>query len=319
MTRIDAHHHLWDLSRREQAWLDGPDTAAIRRTFTFADFAPELAATGIERSILVQVLADIDETRDFLVLAAESSSAGSTTIPSERATSTAGESGRAVSAIGDSVTVDGATAAIAGVVGWADLTSPQIADDLAALRLAPGGDLLVGIRHLVQSEADARWLCRPDVRRGLQAVGEAGLCYDLLTMPHQLPAAVETVRALPQLTFVLDHVSKPPITSGDLEPWASHLRELATEPNVFCKLSGMVTEADHASWTVASLRPYAEVALDAFGPSRMMFGSDWPVCLLAATYPQVADAAAQLVAGLSPDEQADVFGGTAERAYRLRV
>lgn len=282
MTRIDAHHHIWDINRREHTWLDGPELTGIRRTFAVADFAAEAAAVGIERGVLVQVLADADETREFLALAAESES-------------------------------------LAGVVGWADLTAPGIADELAALRAAPGGDLLVGIRHLVQGEADPRWLCRLDVRRGLEAIADAGLCYDLLTLPHQLPAAIETVRALPGLTFVVDHLSKPPIASGEVEPWASGLRELAAEPNVFCKLSGMVTEADLTSWTVESLRPYAEVALDAFGPSRMMFGSDWPVCLLAATYAQVAEAAAELVAQLSSDERGEIFGGTAVRAYRLRV
>ena len=282
MTRIDAHHHIWDLNLREQAWLDGPALSAIRRTFTVADYVSEAAAAGIDSGVLVQVLADADETREFLALAAQSGP-------------------------------------VAGVVGWADLTAPDIADELAALRAAPGGDRLVGIRHLVQGEADPRWLCRADVRRGLKAIADAALCYDLLTLPRQLPAAIETVRALPEMTFVVDHLSKPPIASGEVEPWASGLRDLAAEPNVFCKLSGMVTEADLASWTVESLRPYAEVALDAFGPSRMMFGSDWPVCLLAASYAQVTEAAAQLVGQLSLDEQGEIFGGTAIRAYRLRM
>ena len=280
MTGIDAHHHLWDLARREQAWLDGPELASIRRTFTVADFAAVAAAAGIERSVLVQVLPDADETREFLALAADSP-------------------------------------LVAGVVGWTDLTAPDVAEALAALREGPGGDRLVGIRHLVQGEADPRWLCRADVRRALTAIGEAGLCYDLLTYPHQLPAAIETVRALPQLTFVLDHLSKPPIASGALEPWATALRELAGEPNVFCKLSGMVTEANQGSWTVSDLRPYADIALDAFGPDRLMFGSDWPVCLLAASYDDVAGAARELTAQLSEDERAQVFGGAAARAYRL--
>jgi L-fuconolactonase len=282
MTRIDAHHHLWDVNQREHTWLDGSVLTPIRRTFTVADFESEATAAGFDRGVLVQVLPDAEETREFLAIAAESES-------------------------------------VAGVVGWADLTSPDIADELAGLRAVPGGDLLVGIRHLVQGEADPRWLCRADVRRGLKGIGEAGLSYDLLTLPHQLPAAIETVRALPEVTFVLDHLSKPPIASGELEPWASGLRELAGEPNVFCKLSGMVTEADFASWTVESLRPYAGVVLEAFGPSRVMFGSDWPVCLLAATYAQVADAASQLVGQLSSDEQDEIFGGTAIRAYRLRA
>jgi L-fuconolactonase len=280
LTRVDAHHHLWDLARREQGWLHGPELASIHRTFTVDDFAAAAAPAGIERGVLVQVLPDAEETREFLALAENSD-------------------------------------VLAGVVGWTDLTAPGVADALAELREGPGGDRLVGIRHLVQGEADARWLCRTDVRRALSAIDEAGLCYDLLTYPHQLPAALETVRALPRLTFVLDHLSKPPIASGELEPWATALRELAAEPNVFCKLSGMVTEANQDSWTVADLRPYAQTALEAFGPDRIMFGSDWPVCLLAASYDEVAEAALELTAQLSPDERAQVFGGAAARAYRL--
>lgn len=176
---------------------------------------------------------------------------------------------------------------------------------------------LVGIRHLVQDEMDPQWLARSDVRRGLRAVAAAGLVYDLLTLPHQLPAAIDTVRELPKLTFVLDHLSKPPIVSGRLELWTSLVRELAAGPNVYCKLSGMVTEADWHHWTVADLRPYAEVVLDAFGPSRVMFGSDWPVCLLATSYAAVVSTASQLIAELDPDDRSQVFGRTAARAYRL--
>jgi L-fuconolactonase len=280
LSRIDAHHHLWDLARRAQPWLDGPQLAQIRRTFAPDEFEAVAATAGIDRSILVQVLDDAEETREFLAVA-------------------------------------GASRVVAGVVGWIDLTAADAAQALAALREGPGGDRLVGIRHLVQGEADPRWLCRDDVRRGLAAVAEAGLCYDILTYPHQLPAAVETVRALPELTFVLDHLSKPPIAAGRLEPWVTALRELAAEPNVFCKLSGMVTEADQDSWTVSDLRPFAHSALDAFGPDRLMFGSDWPVCLLAASYEQVAEAAAELTGQLSAHERAQVFGGAAARAYRL--
>ena len=174
----------------------------------------------------------------------------------------------------------------------------------------------MGIRHLVQGEPDPRWLARAEVRRGLGAVADAGLVYDLLTLPHQLPAAIDTVRALPGLTFVLDHLSKPPIAAGELHPWAVLVRELAAQPNVSCKLSGMVTEAS-PPWTMASLRPYAEVVLDAFGPARVMFGSDWPVCLLAASYADVTSAARELTAALTREEQALVFGGTAARVYGL--
>ena len=301
MTRIDAHHHVWrprpatsvaetaprapgtasGPSRRPHDWLDAPDMAAVRRDFTLDDLAPELAAAGIDRTILVQVLPDADETAEFLSLA-------------------------------------GAADLVAGVVGWADLTSDRLTDTLAALRTGTGGELLVGVRHLVQGEADPGWLNRGDVRRGLGRVADAGLAYDLLTLPHQLPAAIATVRALPELVFVLDHLSKPPISSGELRPWAALIRELAAEPNVFCKLSGMVTEADRTGWTVADLRPYADEVLDAFGPSRVMFGSDWPVCLPAASYTEVVRAAEEVTARLTAAERAEVFGGTAARAYRLR-
>ncbi|MEV4798396.1 amidohydrolase family protein [Nonomuraea sp. NPDC049421] len=275
MSRIDAHHHVWDLAARPHAWLDPEPMAPVRRTYTLDDLAGHAAAAGVTRTVLVQVLPDLDETREFLALAA-------------------------------------ASELVAGVVGWIDLTAPGVADTLAAL--PPG---LVGVRHGVQSEPDPAWLDRPGVRRGLAGVAAAGLAYDLLTLPHQLPSAIRTVAALPQLTFVLDHLSKPPIASGELEPWRGHIRELAAYPNVYCKLSGMVTEADRASWRVSDLRPYAETVLEAFGPERVMFGSDWPVCLLAARYDQVVAAAGELCAGLSEDERAAVFAGTARRAYRI--
>ncbi|WP_433510774.1 amidohydrolase family protein [Nonomuraea sp. CA-143628] len=299
--RIDAHHHVWDLGVRAHGWLDAEKLAPIRRTFTLDRLAEHATAAGVGGTVLVQVLPDLAETVEFLALAAESE-------------------------------------LVAGVVGWVDLTAPAVAETLAGLSSGqagqagqsgrPGGQPgrvghagrsggLVAIRHGVQAEPDPGWLTRPDVRRGLAAVASAGLAYDMLTLPHQLPAAIETVAALPELTFVLDHLSKPPITSGQLEPWASRIRELAAHPNVYCKLSGMVTEADWTSWRVADLRPYAETVLAAFGPERVMFGSDWPVCLLAADYERVVSAAEELCAGLSAGERADVFGGTARRAYRL--
>lgn len=280
MSGIDAHHHLWDLSRRPQGWLDGPALRPIRRDFTAADLAAATAGSGIDRTVLVQVLADLDETREFLAAA------------------------------------DGSTL-IAAVVGWADLTSPRVADDLAELRAGRGGRLLAGVRHLVQAERDPGWLARPEVIAGLRAVAAQGLAYDLLVLPHQLPAAIAAVRAVPELTFVLDHIAKPPIAAGRLEPWAGLVGELAAEPNVFCKLSGMATEADPAAWTVEDLRPYAERVLDVFGPSRVMFGSDWPVCLLAGGYGRIMDAARELTAGLSAAESDAVFRAAAAGAYRL--
>jgi L-fuconolactonase len=280
--RIDAHHHVWDPARRAQPWLAEPGLAAIHRAFTLDDLAGPTAAAAIDHTVLVQVLPDIDETREFLTLAAGSG-------------------------------------LVAGVVGWADLTDEHVAEVLAALLEAPGGRLLVGIRHLVQAEADPDWLGRPEVRRGLREVAAAGLCYDLLSVPHQLSAAIGAARDLPELTFVLDHLSKPPIASGELEPWASRIRELAAEPNVYCKLSGRATEAAPDVWTVESLRPYADTVLEAFGPQRVLFGSDWPVCLLAGSYAEIVEAADELTSGLTADERHQVFGGSAVQAYRLNL
>lgn len=274
--RVDAHHHLWQTSVRRHAWLDGDDTAAIRRDFTPADL--RAAAEGIDATVLVQVLPNFDESVEFLATAAKEP-------------------------------------LIAGVVGWIDLTGSP-ARDLQRLRSAPGGELLTGIRHLVQAEPDPRWLEREDVLAGLAAVRDAGLVYDLLVVPHQLPAATAAVRALPDLTFVLDHLAKPPIASGELEPWATGLATLAREPNVVAKLSGLVTEAGRP-WRAEDLRPYAETALAAFGPDRLMLGSDWPVCLLAGTYAEVMGAADSLLDDLTPAERDAVRGGTASRVYGL--
>jgi L-fuconolactonase len=272
---VDAHHHVWDLSVRDQPWIAGPRMTPLQRSFTADQLAAVARPAGVEATVLVQTVSVAEETPELLALA----------------------------------DVD---PLIAGVVGWIDLTAADAADALAALR-GP----LAGIRHQVQGEPDPDWLRRPDVRAGLRAVADAGLVYDLLTLPAQLPAAIDTVRALDELSFVVDHLSKPPIATGELEPWATHIRALAVHENVSCKLSGMVTEAEWDAWNVGDLRPYAEIVLDAFGPERVMFGSDWPVCLLAAPYGDVVEAAAELTAGLSAPERAAVFSGTARRVYGL--
>ena len=202
---------------------------------------------------------------------------------------------------------------VRGVVGWVNLTAKSIVDDLAAL-----SGKLVGIRHQAQDEPDPEWLTRPEVTRGLRAVAAAGLTYDLLVLPHQLRAAITAVRAVPDGRFVLDHAAKPAIAAGAWEPWAGLLGELAALPNVACKLSGLVTEADWRSWQPSDVRPYAERVLSAFGADRVMFGSDWPVCELAADYAGVLDLAEKLCAGLSPDEHAAVFAHSATTWYDLR-
>jgi L-fuconolactonase len=202
---------------------------------------------------------------------------------------------------------------VAAVVGWVDLTAPDIADRLAGLR----HPRLVGIRHTVQSEPDPEWLLRADVRRGLRTVAAAGLRYDLLVVPHQLPAAVRLARELPELPLVLDHGAKPPIADGGWEPWSSDLGALAACEQVHCKLSGLVTEAHWDRWRAQDIDRYAERLLEAFGPRRLMFGSDWPVCTVAASYREVLELAQAAIAPLSASERADVLGGTARRFYGI--
>ena len=205
---------------------------------------------------------------------------------------------------------------VKGVVGWVDLTAPGVADTLAELRALRGGEFLVGIRHQVQGEPDPEWLLRPDVLRGLVAVAEAGLAYDLLVTHQQLPAAVKVAGAVAGLRFVLDHAGKPPVASGQLDPWRTHLTELAEREAVACKLSGLVTEAGE-EWSYEQLAPYADHVLETFGADRVMVGSDWPVCLLRTSYDEVDALSARFIAQLSPDEQLNVRGGTARRWYRL--
>jgi len=200
-----------------------------------------------------------------------------------------------------------------GVVGWVDLLAPDLESTLETISEDP---LLVGIRHVAQAEDDD-WLAREDVAAGIQRLARFGLTYDILVYHRQLPAALTLVDRLPSQPFVVDHLAKPPIRAAALEPWATNMRELSRRPNVWCKLSGMVTEADWRSWTPADLNPYVDVVLEAFGPERLMFGSDWPVCLLAADYSEVVDAVEEVATTLTPAERADIFGGTARRFYGL--
>jgi L-fuconolactonase len=213
-------------------------------------------------------------------------------------------------------TVELLASGVAGVVGWVDLTSPEVADAVAELRSGPGGGALVGLRHQAQDEADPEWLLRPEVMAGIAA---SGLAYDLLVKPPQWGAALELARRLPGTSFVLDHAGKPEIAAGGFESWAAWISSLATVPNVTVKLSGLVTEASWTGWTAAELLPYARRLLTAFGSSRVMFGSDWPVCTLAASYAQVVGLAEEACAELSAAERDAVFGGTARRVYQVAI
>jgi L-fuconolactonase len=272
---VDAHHHLWDPGRRDYPWMAGEALDPIRRPYTVDDLRAA-AGPDVTATILVQTVSSMEETEEFLA------------------------------------TADSSDGLVAGVVGWLDLTAP----DLDRLRAVPGGHLLVGIRHQVENEPDPDWLLRNDVRSGLRAVAAAGLVYDLLVRAPQRPAAYAVAKQLPDLRFVLDHAGKPGIAHGEWEGWATWIDDLAGLPNVVCKVSGLITEADWNSWSAGTIRPYAEHVLNAFGADRVLFGSDWPVCELAGTYADVLGLVEGLLSGLSDDERSKILGGNAARVYQ---
>ncbi len=277
---IDAHQHLWDPGRRRYPFLKDPALAPIRRRYAVDDLRA-VTDGRVSGTVLVQTVGDRAETAEFLATAAAGGGL------------------------------------IRGVVGWVDLAAPDVAEQIDELRAGPGGDRLVGIRHQVQDEPGRGWLERAEVRRGIRAVGAAGLAYDLLVLTPQLDEAREVVEALPDVRFVLDHLAKPPIAAGEWEPWAGGIAALAALPNVTAKLSGLVTEADWGDWDASRIGRYAGHALELFGPRRLMYGSDWPVCTLAGTYPEVFALAVALTVELSEAERAAVFGETATGVYRL--
>ncbi|MGC2776335.1 MAG: amidohydrolase family protein [Bradyrhizobium sp.] len=277
---IDAHQHFWDPDRADYPWMAGDALAPIRRAFGPADLAPLLAENGLDASILVQTRSSLDETEEFLRVA-------------------------------------DTTPFIAGVVGWVDLTDPSVGSAIDRLRRLPGGNKLVGIRHQVHDEPSADWLLRSDVRRGLETVFAHELTYDLLVRTRELPLAIATVRAFPQARFVLDHCAKPPIATGFDRKWADCIAELAACGNVWCKVSGLATEAVWADWDAARLLPYVTHVARSFGEDRLIFGSDWPVCLLAGSYGAIKRATEHCLAQLGPPLRAKAFGPNAVTAYRL--
>jgi L-fuconolactonase len=278
---IDSHHHVWDPATREYSWLKG--NAVLERPFGVDDLRPLLAAAGVDATVLVQTVSDVEETREFLQLALD-------------------------------------TDFIAGVVGWVDLLDPAIATTIAELKAGPGGQFLVGIRHQIHDESDPDWALQEQVQLGFEAIAEAGLTYDLLVRPPQLPAAITVARDFPHLKFVVDHIAKPPVASGEMEPWASLMNEFAGLEHVACKLSGMVTEANPEGWTAEDLKPYVNTVLEIFGPGRLMFGSDWPVSTMAASYERVMETTRTVLDDLGvTDEEAlaSIFGRTAAQWYSL--
>ena len=203
---------------------------------------------------------------------------------------------------------------IRAVVGWVDLCGDGID---AELRRVAGHAKLRGVRHIVQAEPDDRFVLREDFQRGIAALAAHDLVYEVLVFPHQLAASTELCRRFPEQPFVLDHLAKPRARLGEIEPWATELRAMAALDNVSCKLSGLVTEADWSLWTTDGLRPYADVVLDAFGPDRILFGSDWPVCLVAADYRRWFDTVCSWLQPLTRAQRDAILGGTAMRVYGL--
>jgi L-fuconolactonase len=277
---IDGHQHFWDPARADYPWMEAAELAPIRRAFGPADLAPLLQQSGIDASILVQCRSSIEETEEFLRIAA-------------------------------------ASPFVVGVVGAGDLTHGPPHDTHARLRALPGGDRLVGIRHQVHDEADPDWLLREDVQRGLKAVFAHDLAYDLLVRTRELPAAIATAQALPQSRFVLDHAAKPPIATGFDRDWADRIAALAACGNVWCKISGLATEAEWSDWDAERLFPFVAHAANCFGEDRLIFGSDWPVCLLAGSYGEIKRALDACLTRLGPAVREKAFGVNAKQAYRL--
>jgi L-fucono-1,5-lactonase len=252
---------------------------AIRRDFLPEDLEPQLERSEFQGSIAVQARQTLEETRWLLELADRSSK-------------------------------------ILGVVGWVDLRSPDVRPQLSEFTRNPK---LVGIRHIVQSEPDDRFLLSSGFLQGIAVLEEFDLAYDILIYAKHLPVAAEFVERFQRQRFVLDHLAKPAIKSREIETWAAGIRRLAAFPNVFCKLSGLVTEADWQRWKVEDIRPYLDIAFEAFGASRLMIGSDWPVCLLAGSYGRTMDVVKKYLQGLPAETRDAVLGGNAHRFWRLKA
>jgi L-fuconolactonase len=276
MKRIDAHQHFWHYDAAEYDWID-ETMAALRRDFLPRDLKPLLESAGFDGCVAVQARQTLEETRWLLELADENEF-------------------------------------VQGVVGWVDLRSAQLPQQL---REFTRNKKLVGVRHIVQAEPDDEFMLRADFQRGIAQLAEFGLAYDVLVYPRQLPAAARLVQQFPQQRFVLDHIAKPLIAQSALDPWQTHVRALAQSPNVWCKVSGMVTEARWAEWRPEDFRPYLDVVFEAFTPARIMIGSDWPVCTVAADYRTTMGIVIDYIAQLPQEQQNAILGGNCAAFYKL--
>ncbi len=282
MLRIDSHHHIWDLSVRAQDWMQGDEVAPISRTILMDELEPELERANIDYTVIVQTVANPDETPEFLDL--------SLSHPK-----------------------------ICAVVGWLNFESKDIRPQLEKYLQHKGAKNLVSIRDLAQDKSDPNWLLRDDVLANIHRLAEYGLVFDILTRPPQLAAAVEMVKKSPNNSFVLDHISKPYMAKGEMQPWADQISEIASCENVCVKVSGLFTEANWKSWTTQTFKPYLDHILKSFTPARMMFGSDWPVCLLAATYKDTIELMEDFTKDFSKSEQESFWAETAKRVYKLNI
>lgn len=280
--RIDSHHHVWDLSVREQGWMVGEALDPIKKNFSINDLRQAIAGCGIEKTVVVQTVTNYDETPELLELAEDDE-------------------------------------LVAGVVGFLKIDSGDAISHLDKYESMRGFKHLVGIRDIAHDYEDIGYLAKPEVVKNVQELGRRGLVYDLLTKTPHMQAAIDLVKQSPGTQFVLDHISKPYMAKGEMQPWADKLREIASFENVVIKVSGLFTEADWKNWKAADFWPYLEHVTNLFTPARMMFGSDWPVCLLAATYRQSIDLMEQFTKSFSDAERKDFWAGTANRTYNLNL
>ncbi len=277
--KIDSHQHFWNYQPEEYPWMQGDKMNPIRRDFGPSDLWQEQAKAGLKGSIAVQARQSLKESEWLLEL-------------TERDTR------------------------ILGVVGWVDMRSESVE---AELEKFSSREKFVGVRHVVHDEPDDEFMLRPDFLRGLGKLHRYGMTYDLLLFPKHLPIAVKVVQKFPEQPFVLDHIAKPFIKEGILRPWYRQIAQLAAFSNVYCKVSGMVTEAAWRAWRARDFRPYLDIVFDAFGENRLMFGSDWPVCLLAADYVEVVGLTMDYLAQFDEETRAKVMGGNAARFYNVKA
>ncbi|MEI8212194.1 MAG: amidohydrolase family protein [Planctomycetota bacterium] len=279
MMRVDSHHHFWAYSKEEYGWIQ-ENMGVLRKDFLPQELLKETQATHVDYVVSVQARQDLRETKFLL-----DQSVGHPWIR--------------------------------GVVGWIPLADPNVGKTIEALQAQK---LLKGVRHVVQDEPDEHFLDREDFNAGIRLLKGVDWVYDLLVFGKQLPMTIRFVDRHPDQRFVLDHIAKPVIQSSGIDQqWERDFRELAKRPNVMCKFSALVTEVRDPTWTVESLRPYWNVAIHAFGPDRLMFGSDWPVCLLRATYADWVATVSLFASELSSQEQANFWGRNANRAYKLGI